>query len=407
MSGYKRNRDMVLGAVGAGAYEYARRNFGPVNVDQDVRPANHVSSGTAIQFRKGKRVLGRRPPTKMQRLLRFMAATQAPMVCRFQRLSQSTYLAGGVIQPLNEGDTFFLSKKIVDPNVMAMPVYCFNLTSLPHGFGSTQSFQTCPMYRLKKLVQATGAADAVNLNYFWEPQTGQQSDGISQSSVWNIEKITGALKLASVYSHDWTNIGMSLVGAAGDAAGPYKIHIKTVQFRNRQAAPARTYTVNNGVSFVSEDVNINMDDRNRSDLFWDKFLSTKTVHPLRSSQAMTKNVDTVLKVLSSECVCVDGPSVFTKRIFHNGVGVMSSTNDRLAEDHHRPDLNTGVVPNYNYDDERFHAGPFPHFSKDIWLLIACENFNTPLAQGVPESDNTGPRFDINVRGKWTVNSQYI
>lgn len=151
----KRGRDVTEGDSTGGGQG--------TSVDQ--RPHLHVG-GDSMSFRMSKARTREKHPIKsrIQRLLNEMKLKETSIVSRYQWLSSN-----GFVDPtLNLH--YQLNKQWPDANEgvgynQLMPVYCFNLSSLPYATQPTFTDGTIPFYRLQKKWNALATTDAAQHNY--------------------------------------------------------------------------------------------------------------------------------------------------------------------------------------------------------------------------------------------------
>ncbi len=391
-------------------------------MDQSTRPMLTAggASGFAMTAHSSKIRLG--PSTSMaKQLMNSIKAKETSLVARWQGLSGggetgSVYGDGQVIG--TQKGFFPIGRKwgeATNSLYMNMPVYAFNLTSSAAIQGwsvATNTKCTVPMYRLRKTVTGSGAADAVIRNYTWYQIDGQASDGIGSFGPWNIERARGnastlsEMKTNDRYVHNWSDIGLTLCNSS--LTSPHRVHIAVVSFRSEGLGPLRTYY--DGAAYVTGDINnADPDIQSKDDLFWDKFLATGSVHPLRTVQAMYPSRG--LKIHSYECVCLDTPNaqgkgaLLTKRIFATNNKEYNCKKINNEEKEHNPKLNTTLYPSWNTDYTIASSGgnnPFPQRKQDQWLMIWTEDFNAPSIYTDPRTDHVN--FDIIVRAKYTYAS---
>lgn len=384
-------------------------------VDPSKRPVQTAGGVNGLTFMSGRTSLSLgRPMSSLEVLMAKMKIKETSIISRFQGLTPTLYTDN--VTTANQKGYFPLCKKWADvgnSTDMNMPVYCFNLTASPHieGFGTTNpTWASLPFYRLQKKVYATGVNDAANINYSWIAVNGKGADGTTDTGGWTPEKVqnlttANLLEFNGQYLHRWTAVDLSLVNSS--ATAPHRIHIAVVSFKNIGAAPKRQYY--NG-AVISFDANATQDDRNRADLFYDSFLSRKTIHPNRSIVSMMEN-NKNLKFHSYECICLDNTvrdhaSIFSKRMFFKDNKLYKCLDPNTEEKLHNPTINTGTVANYNqmWDVPPAATGItstascFPHWMQDRWLMIWTEDFNTPALYGESSrSDVTS--FDLIARTK--------
>lgn len=398
----KRGRDVTEGDSTGGGQG--------TSVDQ--RPHLHVG-GDSMSFRMSKARTREKHPIKsrIQRLLNEMKLKETSIVSRYQWLSSN-----GFVDPtLNLH--YQLNKQWPDANEgvgynQLMPVYCFNLSSLPYATQPTFTDGTIPFYRLQKKWNALATTDAAQHNYTWKEQTGQERLTTNDIYQWTLEKTSGSdsgQRTNRHYMWNWSDIELAF---KAPSVNPTRVHVCLVQFPNECAAPIRKYL--SGATVTDYDTAPTDPQRvSESDLWYDSFLARKTVHPLRYVQPMDKNAP--IKFLSKECICLEPgrngeKGVFTSKIFHTANKMLRCVNPNKAEAAHFPGINTALgaqkppVTGWNQDYNTDKQTGFPDRRKDTWLMIYAEDFNVVGKYTDPLPSNSAS-FDLMIRSKWTISME--
>lgn len=387
---------------------------------QQSRPMHHVG-GLNMQYRKGtcrtsekKQVKGR-----IQRLLIEHKLKETSFIARFQKLTNGLYSGEGgrairaayALDKQWQGGTPGAEEA---GQYMNLPVYAFNLSTLPLATVDepTDISYTAPFYRLAKLKQASAVADATNQNYYWFTQKGQKRLNPDEpSAIWQLEQIKGnpAIDTKVIrndhYMWKWSDIEIAF---AGSGLAPRRVHMALCRFKNPAAGPRRHY----GAHTDPASYDVYQADPKivcASDLWWDKWLARKTVHPLRPTEAM--HTSNVVDFLTYQCICLEpkenqhGANVWTQKMFHTANKLMYAVDPSLAETNHEPDINTGpsgafIKPKYNKDNKALTQGSFPAKYADTWLMIWAEDYDMPkplFGGGEPNLS-----FDLMIRGKYAL-----
>lgn len=310
-----------------------------------------------------------------------------------------------------------------DNNSMWMPVFAFNLTSLPYFMdGGTSMCATIPAYRLKKIITASGTADAAQPNYVWtdysvpaERLVALHDNGTTTTYPWSLQKQIGntpgttAPRNHNKYIIDWANAELCFY-----APMTTKVNVATVSFNNKMAGPRRQYLKGTTViTYDAEDgTNLGDQDTAKADLWWDHYLSKKTVHPIRSIEPGMKSKS--VQFHTNECICIQGggaDAVYKKSMHFPFQQLMTCPNAYGIEGQHRPNINTSVVdthciPTWNSFNVANTQSAFPKKEDDVWLLITCNDFEAPAAftNGAVTTDIHRLHFDIVLTQKTTVST---
>lgn len=395
LSGVKRGRDVTEGMSTGGGQA--------TSVDQ--RPHLHVG-GDSMAFRKARGRTKERGGIKsrMQLLIAQQRLLETYVVARFQYLT-----ADGFSNPL-ENLYYQLDKQTAAGGWQNMPVYAFNLSSLPNMYLPGNA-PTVPMYRLQKYIQPTGADDALIHNYQWIFKNGQ--DRLAPTTLtpyWQVEKvqgIDGSQHPIKQYMYNWSDIEIAC--KAPDVSAT-RVHVALVHFNNPAAAPKRYYNGGDSANTpVPYDVDPDQRTCSKADLWYDNFLARKTTHPMRSVDPMEKNQ--AIKFLSKECICLEPgrtitKGVFSSKIFHTANKLLRCTDAQLAEKFHEPNINTATAGNkplvvWNLNKQQESTRGFPDRRKDTWLFIYAEDFNPVRAISAPTTPISAS-FDLKIRSKWTL-----
>lgn len=402
LTGNKRGRDVTEGSATGGGQG--------TTVDQ--RPHLHVG-GDSMTVRMAKARTREKAPvrSRLQRLLQEMKLKETSIVSRFQWLTTNAYTDPTM------NLKYQLNKQWPDANEgpgykQDMPVYCFNLSSLPYATQTSFTEPSIPFYRLTKLVNALGATDATTHNYTWKEIAGQQRDNPANDWYpWTLEKTSGndsAQRTNRHYLWNWSDIELAF---KAPNLTPTRVHVCLVQFPNECAAPIRKY-MTAGAPTAYDTLPTDPQRISESDLWYDSFLARKTVHPLRYVQPMDKNKPVTF--LSKECICLEpgrdySKGVFTSKIFHTANKLLRCVNPNKAEAAHMAGINTAVgwskpPVTWNQDYNTDKQTGFPDRRKDTWLMIYAEDFNS-VNKYTDSYPANSASFDLMIRSKWTISSE--
>lgn len=381
----------------------------PNQTDQNKRPRLAAGGPVGSKFQKseGKIKLRKKKMTKLQLLLLKDTMTTDYVIGRYQRLTPSLYDHNSLVQA-----SYRLNKQFSAADKVMMPLYAFNLTMSPtvSGYDTSRFGYTCPFYRLNKYISASGALDSAVDNYSWLIQSGQLSDGTTLVQTYDIEK-AASYRDENFYIHEWSDVGISI---ANNGNKSHRIHIALAKFRNPAAEPNR-YWYNLSGALTTKDTIYPKEVYNAADLAWDKFWSTRTIHPLRTIEPMRDSK--IFDFLTYDCICMEplgttrtGMPIHTwKRFIDNGqlFNTRSFTN---AEAAHKPNINTQTTAcNYNQDidtivDTNLNIDPCGKKGCDTYLLIWADSYGDidPLNDNL---ERAIPSFDIKVRTKVSFSHQ--
>lgn len=189
---------------------------------------------------------------------------------------------------------------------MEMPMYAFDLTSLPTNVSTAVATKTgyatemVPFYRLVKKtnigVTAGQQGPAYSLannqrNYYWVPQAGlnngPSADYYDESNLqWSVEKANCNKGTAWCYKNDWVAVDALF---KCDEKSACKVHMSIVRFKNN-AGPERNYCNSQVFSHTANTTSTTMDSvlpdsgekTSSNDVFWEAFWDSKVTHPLSS-----------------------------------------------------------------------------------------------------------------------------
>lgn len=404
---------------------------------QNAVMPSHAGGKIAINYRQAKGTYKNKNASRGSAINTILLKEmQCSIISRFQyyNVSNNPYATAGTTG-ITDVKLWSLGKQWanVAKTEMWMPVFAFNLTSMARN--QTMTSYTCPMYRLKKVVKATGLLDSTTHNYIWSDQSnaneqlrGSAGDGSTQNPWWIVEKAIGNNATATPRTHnkyilDWASAALTF-----NATAMSKIHVATVSFNNIYAGPRRQFFNSLTPAWTTYDpeevqaVGQQNDLTSKADLWWDHFLATKTVHPTRSVDQIVKSK--AVKFHTNECICIDGDStitggvqrkaVYKKDLFFPFSQLFSCINATTAESKHNAFINTDVdpvngwlYPGYNTTNVNDFQGFYPERNKDVWLLIYADDFDTPVAttaEGQLNENVLKPQFEIVAKQKVTYST---
>lgn len=408
---FKRLRDAVEGL---------KRNRDTTNAQ--ARPTNHAG-GPAYSFRKGQAKTFEKGgiANRLTRILKEHALYEATITGRYQSLTPGLYAgATGLTRASYALDKHWINGTPGSEggnNEMYMPVYAFNLSSMPV-YNITENlinYQTVPFYRLRKIERFSPNTDSTTHNYLWDAMLGQNQD-LATTPYWTVERIKGApislsanaapsIVQPNLYNWKWSQIELAI---ASDSPQPRKVHVSLVRFKNIAAAPRRHYNTTNAGSPMDPtsayDTNP-IDDKvvSQADLWYDAWLARKTTHPLRSVEPMHRS--NPIQFIKTECICLEPgmneqDPIFTQKIFHTANKLMYCSNAQDAEAWHKANINTGpsgtrsIPPVFNQDRVHRHQSAFPNRWADTWVMIWADDFGPPQSTVATTFPLT---FDLKIR----------
>lgn len=382
--------------------------------DQNKRPRLTAGGPVGSKFQKSDGTINLRKKrlTKLQMLLLKDAMTTDYCIGRYQRLTPSIYDHASITEA-----GYRLNKQYnsADNLRVQLPFYAFNLTMAPsvQGWDSSNNRlgYSMPFYRLRKFITASGGADSGTDNYYWDIQEGQMNDGTTLQKTYDIEKAE-SFRDENFYIHEWNDVGISLCNYG---AKSHRVHIALAKFRNMAAEPNRTWRDVGTGNDTTKDTIYPREMYNAADLAWDKFWSTKTIHPLRTIEPMRDSK--LFDLLTYDCICLEpmgntrtGMPIHTwKRFIRNGQ-LINTRPFTAAEAAHKPDINTQTTAcNYNQDidnivDSPTELQPCGKKGCDTYLFIWSDAFGDIQPYGDTETRSI-PSFDLKVRTKVSYSHQ--
>lgn len=369
------------------------------------------------QVRRVKRRFGRKKKETLGRLWKRYKKTEISRIYRFQSLTGDSYVSGR--------GTFVLSKQInTEPAHLSLPAFCFNLTSVPHGYShgpwnTLERVYSFPMYRLSKF----STNEPGKVNYLWSVVSGTNNNPLGQDGIpanrpgWSLESMDGQpndLYNENYVVHDWSSINMILYGAK---ARPITFHCYLLRFNNNYAGPIRFCsttndevtanwkkydTENEGFDQVASDRQASAE----ADTYWDSYWNPKVIHPLSTSHNGTSSRNKVVDIIKHEKFVI-GNDISTNLDTNplQQIRKLFFRNHKMYETRYNPPLQDGDVlvtaneDRVSFNDKDVRNASDSVFCKkkaDVWFMITAEVYDDT------DPNNTlWPSFDLVVRGKWT------
>lgn len=302
-----------------------------------------------------------------------------------------------------------------------LPVFAFNLTALAKNLhnraGTVVQSESVPFYRLMKDYDS---GSVTNLQYLWTPNLGinNATNGAGQDYYWVPEdtSCTGD-RVIDDYTVDWVNVRLLIKGAGHF---PTECDVMRVKW-NDDLGPVRYYKQAGTV--YNEDERPTGDDVNNLTAWWDHYLASRTLHPLRSSYLRPGTVATPWKVLSKKTIKI-GPVLSSQEVdtassanilqkFHCDNNFFKMNRPITASSQNpNANLTTRIVtPNTNSTDmapgfvdtvANTSRSLFQDRHKDEWLVLSFVNYRPSNVNAVSDVQSN-PSFDIVVRRKITWN----
>ena len=305
--------------------------------------------------------------------------------------------------------------------VHEMPLYCFDLTSMPQGVfqqldGSRVNACNVPCYR--QIVNKTLTSSR---QYYYLPVLGKHNnpDGVTDGTISWIEDVTGARPDTFPYVerliHEWSDIRLVMAGAKDR---PSRVHVKLVRFKDQGYAPNRVF--NNAADFTNN--LMGLDNQPATDLlaahdsFWDSFWGHRITNPIRSIrnqdhkpvyEVMYHRTFDFASKLTNETNTNADQEVF-KFFFENN---KCYSTERGEVDRAQSFVeNADIDSDFGYKawqlgrgagDVEFDTNPFVHGHQGVWLMIYGDNFYEKVSPS-PLSAGSCPSFDLLVRSKHTI-----
>lgn len=373
----------------------------------------HATVHGQVFTRKGRSSVHGRP-SPYQRMLSHFWASQHSFVARWQAMELFNSASGGLILQNNIA-------AFVNP-INNMPMYAFNLTSLPLG-GSIEKLNpgttpgnvvTFPCYALEK-VAGTGSTSEYNWQYV-------NSINDAGNTGWRIEwdSVGGQRPVPYVnkYFVDWANVQLAFRGAL---KRPVKVHVALAQFRNN-AGPRRYYY--DGTDAVAYDTDASVEEKAANCAVWDHFWANKISNPIRTSKAPeTTPAGEVIKFLKhksfvlGQSTNINEDTLPVQLIHKDFIHI-----DKLMRcpDLYYPAWYSSAVVGDNLTNSAFEyvnvqdgnldihstVNVFPERTQDIWLLVYADVFDQSKNGAPPDGftlPDLFPSFDINLRAKFSYN----
>lgn len=397
---------------------------------QSKEPHDAAGGRVGYSYRNTKtKIINKKRATPKQLQYLILNNLKCSLVSRLQWIPENVNVYNHNVAPSSTNYMMRLNKQVhsnTTPDAATsiwMPVFLINLTAPPFLQGVTES-KTLPIYRLLKVI----GNDNNGSNYRWtdwsdatQRLSTQDSNGATiTTGAWTNERRTPNNTGTRSHDHyilDWVDIKLNI-----NSASTCKVRINTVSFNNIYAGPRRQYIDSGGAykiydgyeAIYSED---NAPLTSAADLWWDKWLSRKTVHPIRTIDGLYKSK--AVKFHTSECVCLTPNTQFeqhggqsinlasSKREFHIPFKqMMKCVDPPSCEIQHKHNINTGAnattytpIPNFNSYDTTLTQGGLPPYNQDVWLMISADDFSNPTAYQTV--DTLAPYFDFVVRQKVT------
>lgn len=382
------------------------------------------------QWNETKKVKGRKQPKTLRAAWKRLGLNTKFVIARYQFLgifgggtARTTYPAGfvneGLVHGITGGGQFDLTwldipgtwrspPGFANGNTgVALPVYAFNLTSLPQTLSGGVAVNTCPFYRLVKLAGITGTP--VQYSYQWVPMMQE-----TNTYAYTIENSNTAITNEPNFQHLWSQFNLAYYGAT---SVPTDVTMEQVSF-NGTYGPNRLY-YNGGfnqttapLAYDSLLAGSSSEAWLEASTVWDSWMAGKINHPLQKSvnNSRTKIYNSHWKdnfrLTEDTTINKDARPVqlIKKNFVRDGrylrgvsaVGEYDAANSVIATD-------GSVQSGFNKTAEYTVSSAFPHRHHDKWMLIYSTNYNNTQDASAPlPSVSTDASFDIQVRSKWAM-----
>lgn len=308
---------------------------------------------------------------------------------------------------------------------MSLPVYAFNLSTLPMWYNSqpgVEAFANTPFYRLYK----GGAAHATYASsYFWKKQSqthlntnnglpvgGYPAQGYA--SQWTVMEQTSNIANNKDWIHDWVKYKIHFQNATGRQT---KFRIMVVSFPNPNAGPIRLYDActNLLTAAWTPDLTIDVraagDDNENQINFWDRFLAKKINHPLYEPHIQTAPVRNMkihkqevfsLGPESTTNVDARGRELIKQGFIRMNQACTSDISDKILINDTSNLVgvrtSTGPAEQISQNPAWTQGNGHPQYEENKWLLIVAENRGIKATAFNATLD---PSFSISIDSKWT------
>lgn len=348
--------------------------------DTEVLKGSKIIVGNSANFTSSRKRCRISSGKKGNALSRALTQLSKTVVWRWQ----SMYPINDVTGPLNRQSLLLNSPSLFaahddpfdpdQPLLTALPMYAFDLGTLPCNQGTNPSTKTrfslesVPMYRLYKRYYQFGVNAGVALstgthNYVWYPQNGYNNGGGGYFEgkadyLWNQEYSEAFPASYGAVKQNYTAFDMLFKCGTNTAC---KIHTSIVNFKNG-SGPDRLFCENqnyNGsvnmttTKYGFEDDNVRNDEQtSHRDTFWEAFWDSKVTHPLSSFKGKWGNW---IKFIKDDEIQVRPPTDNIVEPYHHKLsyvvadGGMQSFDDNTQADHVDSDNQPPVFPYLNFD----------------------------------------------------------
>lgn len=405
-----------LGSVINGTMDYAESSMG-------FRPVTGNDGGCMVvkqQFQK-KSTSGRRRTLAEKMRLHYMMS-QNSLISRWQALT--LYNSNPAALTLKQD---FVTGP---PASVTLPMFCFNLTSMPiNGVNETGllsaagvRIETFPAYTLKKTLSPSTV-------YQWTPisQVHGSQSGAAASTAWDIEwdTINGTPPTTvNQYTVDWAKAKFVFKGAA---KRPVKLHTALCSFKHPGVGPLRQYYDGTSINLYD---NTSTDQVEDGALYWDNFWAARVSNPIRTSRrpdnynlskpcrmwnhesfvlgedVSINNDPLPLQATYSRFIRMDKPMRTVQPLV-----AYSQSNNVIAQNVAAGGSAFGYVGAQKtagnaLSGVAFTQGPYPQYNKDVYLVVWADVYDQSTggtyADGSLVTD-VCPSFDINLEAKYSYN----
>lgn len=380
--------------------------------------------------RKSTSLLNRKL-TPLQKLLMLQKANQNVLTVRYQMMSAYNATAGAKdlgLYGFTAGTAGFTAK--------ALPMYCWNLTSIPftRALGNWKS--TIPCYRLlrydtagtRTVAGVTTYTVAAN-EYHWEaqPQINGDEKGTQGYYNWNIEfdqLATSPAIQTQRWFVEWAKPKISFTGAKNR---PCRIHLALAKFMHQGVGPRRmeasASAKNVAATLQFYDTQRTGDEKVDGQMYWDHFWAAKTTHPIKTSMDPEKtgafrSDNHPVSIFKHESFLIGQDTTF-----NNDIIPLQYTIDKFIQ--MQKFMKTTAVETHINNSEQIKPGGFGYasnqtdqaagvnatvpgveesstayvaYDSEIYFLIWSDIYD----EGTNAADaNLHPSFDLNLRARYS------
>lgn len=372
------------------------------------RMGQFAAGATNVVQRGYKKLRSGRKPKKNARLaLKFIKASQAESIVRYQRIgnyeqfpSVATIVDGPgslpighfplVLGGVGNQETFDL-----------MPVHLFDLTSMRYIDSDGTTLETPCQFQLCKFTSATGTVPNGPIGaYYWKSWNGQIYNGTSTgvNGHWAVERNafnnTGDFTpVAGGHQYlEWADIRLALFGARAQTT---KFTVSLVQFNDRSYDPLVERNQTTPVANMRSP-----EEQQNYDAAWDEFVQPLIYHPMHSAGASKLQL---FKTLFKRSYVI-GPDTETNldqaqpnmcmKLFKRLNRMLNYNWDDRAQARTGEQLDNAVYNIFSATQNKATVHP----RAKVFLMVTAQAYTRLTGTNSINSSNT-PTFDIVIRKK--------